>query len=240
MQVHLNEIDSLAFGGAVLGISEFDAQADFAAFEGEYRAQHSPRYVSAKVPVGDLTAIHALEAAGFRLVEIQLTGDIPVQQRNTEGQPYRFEKVTSEAVLAEVLEIAGTSFDLDRYSKDPGIGAVLGGRRYQEYVKKSFLAADEEVCRMVDPADGRTLTFKTHKFAAPDHAIGLLSAVRVDHKGSGIGLIADSFYFNYLGSLGVKRVTTSFSAEHRVIVQHLIGNMRLKVRSTHAILRKLY
>ncbi len=240
MQAHYNEIDSRAFGRAVLSISEFDATADFTAFERAYVAEHSPRYVSCKVPVGALPDIHVLESEGFRLVEVQITGDIPVQQRDVEGHPYRFEKVTSEKVLEEVLDIAGTSFDLDRFTKDPGLDVTLGGRRYQEYVRQSFLREDEEVCRMVDPADGRTLTFKTHRFTAPGRAVGFLSAVRHDQKGSGIGLIADSFYFNYLGALGITKVTTSFSAEHRLIVQHLIGNMHLKVRATFAILRKIY
>ena len=240
MQACRNDIDSRAFGWPVLSILDFDAGADFHAFEQSYIAEHGPRYVSCKLPLGDSAAIHAAEAAGFRLVEVQVTGDIPVRERSVEGFPYQFEAVSSEAMLDEVLEIARTSFDQDRYSKDPGIGPVLSGKRYQEYVRQSFTAANEEVCRMFDPSDGRTLTFKTHRFTAPGRALGLLSAVRNDHKGSGIGIVADLFYFNYLGSRGISRVTTSFSAEHRLIVQHLIGHMGLKVHTTCATLRKLY
>ena len=238
--VHFNEIDSRAFGFPVLSISDFDAEVRFASFEQDYFAQYSPRYVSCKVPVGALADIHALEAAGFRFVEVQITGDIPVRLSSVDSHPYWIETVTVEPVLDEVLEIARTSFDLDRYTKDPQIGPLLGGRRYQEYVRQSFAREDEEVCRLVDPADGRTLLFKTHRFTGPGKAVALLNAVRVDQKGSGIGIIADSFYYNYLGGLGITKVTTSFSAEHRLIAQHLIGNLQMKVRATFAILRKVY
>ena len=240
MKTEFNEIDSRAFGGVVLGIADFEPNSDFASFERHYVTEFAPRYVSCKVPVGDLAAIHELEAAGFRLVEVQITGDFPVTKQNVGGQPYCFEKVTSPDVLAEVLEIAGASFDLDRYSMDPAIGPVLGGRRYQEYVKRSFVAADEEVWRLFDPDDGRTVSFKTHRFTAPGRAIALLNAVHVDHKGSGIGFLADRYYLNYLHQSGVTRVTTSFSAAHRVIMQHLVCNLRLKVRASAAVLRKIY
>lgn len=240
MKVHPSDIDSRALGCSVLSISDFDATVSFASFEQDYLAKYSPRYVSCKVPVGDLADIHTLEAAGFRFVEVQITGDIPIRLINLEDQPYRLEKVTTEAILDEVLEIAGTSFDMDRFTKDPEVGPKLGGRRYQEYVRQSFAREDEEVCRLVDPGDGSTLLFRTHRFTAPGKAVALLNAVRVDQKGSGIGIIADSIYYNYLAGLGVTKVTTSFSAEHRLIMQHLIRNLHLKVRATVAILRKVY
>ncbi len=240
MQVHRNDIDSRAFGLPVLSISDFDADADFDAFERDYVATCQPGYVSCRLPASAAAAIHAAEAAGFRLVETQVTGDMMVRPHAVEHMPYGFERVTTDATLEEVLNITATSFDSDRYSTDPAIGPVLSGRRYQEYVRKSFASPDEEVCRLFDPATGRTLSFKTHRFTAPGQITGLLSAVHSDHKGSGIGLLADRFYFNYLSALGISRVTTSFPASHTIVMQHLIEHLHLRVSNVSIILRKLY
>ena len=240
MSVQHNEIDSRAFGRGVLSIQDFDKLADFAEFERRYMADYQPGYVSCKLALGDLAGVHQLEVNGFQLIEVQITGDLAVRARDVSAFPYQFEVVKCEQVLDEVLQIAGTAFELDRYSLDPAIGPKLSGRRYQEYVVKSFHAADEELCRLFDPATGRTLAFKTHRRTMPNRAVVLLSAVRPDLSGGGFGFIADDFYFNYFLGIGVTRLQTSCSAEHRVIMQHLLGNLRMRVRSTSAILRNLY
>lgn len=240
MHVSKIEIDSQAFGFAVLAIHDLDIHADFAGFESGYLKDHRPGYVSCKLPLGDLRGIHFLESAGFQLVEVQLTGDLTVRARDTGTLPYAFEKVSSEEVMEEICGIAATAFELDRYSLDPGIGHRLSGLRYQQYVRKSFYADDEEVCRLFDPATGKTLAFKSHKRLSSTQALVLLSAVRDDQRGGGLGFIADDYYFNHFLEKGVMRLTTSCSAEHRIIMQHLIGNLRMRVRATSAILRKLY
>ena len=241
MHVDLEEVDSRVLGQAVLTLRNFDPAADFAAFEKEYVANHRPRYVACKVPVDQLRSIQALEELGFRFVEVQIGGvAILRKQRDVSSYPYRFERVTTEKVLDEVLDIAGASFDTDRFSNDSELGAGFSGRRYREYVRKSFRELDEAVYRLFDPADGKTLCFKTHKVLNNREVYSLLTAARPDLKGSGLGMLMDWYYDNQLLADGITRIRTAISAAHPIMVRHLVSGGAMKVETIQAVVRKLY
>lgn len=241
MHIDLEEIDSRVLGQAVLTLRDFDPGSDFASFERDYMARYHPRYVTSKVPVGQVHAVQALENRGFRFVEVQVGGVVPIRKRqDVKAYPYRFERVTTEKVLDEVLAIAGTSFDIDRFVTDPDLDSGFSGRRYREYVRKSYQSADEAVYRLFDPADGKTLSFKTHRILNDREVDGLLGAVRVDLKGSGLGLLMDHYYYNQLLDDGKMQMRTRISVANTVMFRYFVGTGSMRVESISAVLRKLY
>ena len=241
MRVEHLELDSQVLGRAILAIHDFDPAAIFASFEQAYVTQYQPRYVSAKIPIDQIHSIQAMESHGFRFVEAQISGVIAIRKPPDYSHlPYRYEQVTTEAVLEEVLAIARATFDTDRFSKDPAMGADFAGRRYQAYVRKSFGAPDEGVYRLYDPADGKTLAFKSHKVINPREVYGLLGGVRPDLKGGGLGMIIDGYSDARLLAEGCTRIRTAISASNLIMVRYLVGTGSLKVQSISVVLRKIY
>ncbi len=235
------EIDSQVSGNNVLAIDDFDPQADFAAFERDYVAEHAPRYVSCKVPLENMESVHALEDAGFRLAECQIRSFIRLRKPfDTTPFPYRFEEVTRAEDLADVLEIAGSTFEHDRFSTDRSVSRGESGRRYRAYVMKSFHAKDEAVYRLIDSADGSTVAFKTHRYVSATEVLFLLGGVRPDLKNLGVGLINEHFEFNELIRKGVKQGVTHISASNYPVFNLEIGGLGFRVLTTFAVLRKIY
>lgn len=241
MQVHVETIDSEVLGKPVLTLRDLSLTDDFAEIEKDYVERYQSRYVGCKVPVGDIQLIHRLEDAGFRMVEMQISGTITLRSPpDTSHLPYVYEKVTDPRVLSEIMEIAGKTFDTDRFYNDPEFGPVLSGRRYEAYVKKSFNAADEDVYRLFDPKDGKTLAFKTYKIINDHEVYGLLGGVHPDEKGAGIGLLVDNYADAALLADGRRRMRTAISAANTIMIRYFVGTGKLKVDSVNLVLRKVY
>jgi hypothetical protein len=241
MRVERNEIDSAAYGDLVLAISDFDPAADFDAFERTYLAQHPSAYVSCRVPMEQIAAIHKLEGAGFRLIECQLRSEVSIRKPHpVEAFPYDFMLVQTEKELEPVLAIAARTFVHDRFTIDPEVPPGVSVQRYRGYVWKSFSAADEAVYRLIDRHTGRTVAFKTHRYVSPTEALLLLGGVDPDCKGAGLGAINSYFEYNALHGLGVKKVTTHISASNYPIFILEISKLGYRVTQAYAVLRKIY
>jgi len=241
VKVELLEIDSEVFGRNVLAISDFSASDDLALAEAGYVKKFRPGYVSCKVAVNDLAVIHALEKRGFNFVECQIKSLVRFRRPfDTAGFPYVFERVTNERQLGDVLAIAGATFTEDRFTADPGVGKALSGERYRRYVRRSFEAKDEAVYRLVDPRDGQTLAFKTHRYVGKDEVLFLLGGVHPEYKAVGLGTVNEYFEFNELMSKGIKQGHTHISAANFAVFNLEIGRLGFRVVAVYAVLRKLY
>jgi hypothetical protein len=242
MKAERTEIDSRVFGRNVLSIKDFDPTADFAAFERDYVAAHSPVYVACKIPLERITDTHILERHGFNLIECQIKSAIKLRKPYDVSpfRQYAFERVTREEDLPGVFDIAATTFVHDRFSIDLALSPEISGNRYKEYVLKSFRSPDESVYRLVEIATGRTVAFKTHKRLNETEVLFLLGGVHVDDKNLGLGLINEYFEFNALIAQGVKRGVTHISAGNYPVFNLEIGNLGFRVMTTYAVMRKLY
>jgi hypothetical protein len=241
MRTELIEIDSAVAGYKILAIHDFDGTSDFTEFERNYMAAYAPGYVSCKVPVENVADVHALENAGFRMVECQIRAAIKLRKPyNTSPFPYRFEQVSREEDLNDVLEIAGATFLRDRFSNDPAITFGTSAKRYQAYVIKSFRSLGEAVFRLMDPVSGKTVAFKTHKYVGNAEVLFLLGGVHPDLKDLGLGPVNDYYEFNELIRKGIKRGITHISAANYPIFNLEIGGLGFRVVTTFAVMRKIY
>jgi hypothetical protein len=241
MKIERIEIDSRLLGGAVLEIRDFDPSAGFAAFERAYIAEQDPVYVLCKVPLEQLAGIHALENAGFNLVECQIRSAIKLRRTyDVSAFNYDFVPVTREEDLGEVLDIASRTFVHDRFLLDPCVAPGFSGARYAEYVRKSFASPEEAVYRLVDRSTGRVAAFKTHRYVSDDEVLFLLGGVHPDFKNAGLGPLNEFFEFNELMRKGIRRGVTHISAGNYPVFNLEIGRLGFRVLCTFAILRKIY
>lgn len=242
MQITKHEIDSQVLGRAVLELSgPYDA--DFARIERDYVQAHQPLYVVYKAPIEDIATIHHLEDQGFRFVEAQLRLTFRLRRQFDTGKmPYVFERVTTEDQLREVLEIAANTFTDDRFLVDPELRDAehVSSARYQAYVRQSFVRPDERVYRLVNPATGRTVAFKTHRIVSPEEALMLLGGVHADYKSAGMAPINAYHEFNELMRNGVKRFTTHVSARNYAVMNLEISGFQYRIQKTFIVLRKIY
>ena len=242
MQITKHEIDSDVLGRAILELSgPYDP--DLAHIERDYVQAHAPRYVLYKAPIEDIATIQHLEDHGFRFVETQLRLTFRLRRPFETGKtPYVFEQVTTEDQLREVLEIAAHTFTDDRFLVDPELAdaAQVSSARYQAYVRQSFLRPNERVYRLVNPALGRTVAFKTHRIVSPEEALLLLGGVHADYKSAGLAPINAYHEFNELLRTGVKRFTTHVSARNYAVMNLEVGGFQYRIKQTFVVLRKLY
>lgn len=241
MQVEVEPVDSEVLGKPVLVLRNFSADDNFVEIERAYVKRYQPGYVGCKVPVADIPLIHRLEIAGFQMVEVQISGSIIIRPPpDTTHYAYVYEKVTDPRILNEILEIAGTTFDTDRFYNDPELGPQFSSLRYKAYVNKSFDAVDEDVYRLYDPKDGKSLAFNSFKSLSATEVYSLLTGVRVDLKGSGFGVLIGHYSDAFLLAEGRRRIKTSISAANTVMIRYMIGTGRLSVEVVSAVLRKIY
>jgi hypothetical protein len=245
IRVTRNEIDSLVLGRTVLEMSNFDISCNLAGIESAYRREHDPAYVICKVPAEDLESVHALEENGFRFLELQLRLTKAIlRKRNTSAYPYRYLEVTSEAEIEPVLAMLPGAFEFDRCSRDPLFKmaslANTSAERYRRYVLNSLASPDECVCRLVADATGETVAFGTHRHVGKSEVLLLLSGVRRDLRGLGLGRINDQFCLNHLKRLGVRRCITHVSSANYPIVDMKLRALGYRVLAGFVVMRKVY
>jgi hypothetical protein len=128
----------------------------------------------------------------------------------------------------------------DRFTIDPALSPGISGARYRRYVEKSFVAPDEAVWRLYDPASKQTLNFRTHRVTGRGEALLLLGGVHPEFKGLGLGVIASYFCFNQMRRDGFRRAVTHISAINYPVFNLEIGNLGFRVNAAFAVLRKVY
>jgi hypothetical protein len=241
MKVELIEIDSRVLNGNVLSIQDFDTNTDFEGFERSYIADYHPVYVSCKIPMEHVNEAHVLEEAGFRLIEFQIRSTVKLRTPfDVSAYPYDFERVQREEDLDGVLDIAGATFEHDRFFVDRSVDPGVSGIRFREYVRQSFHMPNEAVYRLIDRSSGGTVAFKTHRYTSSTEALFLLGGVHPDFKNLGLGPINEYFEMNELMRKGIKRGTTHISAANYAVFNLEIGKLGFRVLMSLAVLRKIY
>jgi hypothetical protein len=236
------EIDSEILGRAVLELSG-PVDESFQRIEDTYVAEHRPVYAVYKAPIEDLAAIQLLEDHGFHFVETQLRLTYKLHRHDIPASsPYRFERVTTEDQLRDVLDIASSTFTDDRYLVDPRLAKArqISSARYQAYVRQSFTRSDERVYRLVNKEREQTVAFKTHRLVNNEEALMLLGGVHPDYKNAGLAAINAYCEFNELIDKGIKRFTTHVSARNYGVMNLEIGGFQYRIKQTFIVLRKIY
>jgi ribosomal protein S18 acetylase RimI-like enzyme len=139
-------------------------------------------FAQAKVPCDDVATAGALQDAGFRVVDANVTlsrpsGGVPA--------PADVDEAT-DADRDAVLDIATNDFDVSRFHRDPGI-ADADARRIKRDWAAAYFHGSRGDRMLVARRDGRPVGFLG--VLAPSLGVAVIDivAVRTDARGSGAG-----------------------------------------------------
>lgn len=241
MQTDLVDIDSRIWGRSVLQIISFSPADNFEASETSYIRKYAPAYVTAAVSVEDIERINVLCNAGFIPVDCQLTLRVAFQKTfETSQYRMRYLRVNSQAMLQQVLDIAGELSFSDRFSRDPLVPSDFSARRYAAYLRQSFELSTDEIWALSDTATSTLLAFRSHRKTSSTQAQLLLGGVRKDLLGEGLGAISTYFCFNQMVADGIKRATTRISVSNKPVFDLEATHFGFRYQQVNYIFRKHY
>ena len=152
--------------------------------------EHDVRFLSVRLPEGELAALHAVEAVGFRIIESFLTFS-----RKTEGEiPFEGEsdfhiRLAQRGEMGPVASIAYRAFQSFRLRVDPQIPESRARHSRREWVRNGFKGRAEAI--YVAASKNRLVGFALlrSKTGAMNEKIGEIELIAVDPawKGRGIG-----------------------------------------------------
>lgn len=182
--------DSDTFGFAVAEIQDIDIVADadagrlFAAFD-MWCAEREVRLVSCRLDHVRLREAMALEARGFRFVEMVYS---PQLHSLASVSAPRHAMLVSEAAATDMVgieDIARDAFDTGRFALDVRLDPALSGRRYANWARHSFRSPDQSLLKA--QIDGALVGFFILEHRADRSVYWHLTAVARRWQGAGIG-----------------------------------------------------
>jgi dTDP-4-amino-4,6-dideoxy-D-galactose acyltransferase len=193
--------DSQQFGMKAARIEHLEARGDYASalkaklsmldqMLGECR-NASICHLSARVESGDLSAVHALEARGFQLLDgIQTFSLLLSGEPAASNTPFEI-RLASAADLPDVLRIARTAYVFDRFHGDSALSTETADRIHEQWVRNSVegRTADAVIvaCQRSRPVAYVTCKVDWDTRGIPGAMVGTIVLVATDaaHRGKG-------------------------------------------------------
>lgn len=222
-------------------LNNFDAVLD------EIHAQNfAGAYVTLKLPVGDLKALHTFEDDGFRFMETQFHIGRSLQDYETPDMLKHFQKMLICEEVPKIISewrkvvdlITSDMFTTDRIYLDPQLRPEMSCIRYKNWVMDLvgkpethlFLYKDEKV------PIGYGLDVYEEKRKC---VYGLLGGVFESHKGEGISFNLWDNALNANKQKGFKYTKTSISSNNNDVLR-LYMFFDYKIAKEQYVLRKFF
>lgn len=161
-------------------------------------------HLSARVDTGDVTTIHALEEAGFELIDGILTFLLSLSGNHTAMPPGT--RLFDARDLPQVLEIGRTAFIVDRFHADPALSTAVADQVNENWTRNCCLgiAADAVV---VAEEEKRVVSYVACR-ADPEagHGIIILVATAEWARGRGAARRASSAAIHWFATQGVDAI----------------------------------
>ena len=234
------EVDSEVLELSAWNLLEIASESDFLEAIQSVGKSKTTNYITCKLPIESMHLIHAAEAAGFHFVETQFKTVIRLNKSfDTAKYPYDYVRIESLDDLSNVLKIAESTIEHDRFSRDPRIGSIVSGLRYQKYLEDSFHRDDDEIWAVKSKSTGQILTFRSHRQVSQDEVNLLIGGVHPDFKDLGLGIISSHFCFNQLRLSEFRRAITHISAANTPIMNLELGHLGFRISQTYVVMRAI-
>lgn len=214
--------DSESFGRPVAQVNRIEVRDDAGA-AGELRAfadwlaRGGFAFASCRLPHDRLHESFALEAIGFRFVEMVYAMEICATTRVDEPEaPAAWCPAVADD-LNELQRIAAAAFVTGRWNIDWRVGASLGGARYADWIRRSLDDPRHEVLKAVDAA-GTIVAFFIIERRADGSAYWHLTAVSPECQGRGLGHALWRSMVARHATQGIERVATTISARNIPVI----------------------
>lgn len=162
------------------------------------------RHLSARVTTEDLTTIHALEEAGFELIDGIQTFALSLDGRHDSapGSSRLFEVRD----LPAVLEIARTAFTVDRFHADTALSSEVADRANESWTRNCCLGVAADAVLVVEE-EGRIAGYVSCR-ADRERRYGVIVLVATAKwaRGRGVGRRATLAALDWIGRQGLEAV----------------------------------
>lgn len=190
MMIILNPLETNRFGVGCARLAVPVADDENLAMADREAATQGVAMLTARVDVGALSQVHALERAGYRLMDTLVwygrgleRSSLPVHPGH--GLVLRRAEASDEDVVGGIAERAFASY-LGHYHADPRLDRAAADAAYVEWARRSVAAASPLAPVMLAELDGDVAGFATMRFNTPDEAEIVLNAVDPLRKGAGV------------------------------------------------------
>ncbi|MCW5978478.1 MAG: GNAT family N-acetyltransferase [Bryobacteraceae bacterium] len=194
------------------------------------------RHLSARVDTADLTTIHALEEAGFELIDGIQTFALSL---NAHHAPLPSgTRLFEPGDLPEVLDIGRTAFIYDRFHADPSLSPDVADQVNENWTRNCCLgiAADAVV---VAEEDGRVASYVTCRAdREKDHGIIILVATAEWARGRGAARRASSAALHWFSAQGLATVEVGTQLRN-IPAARLYESLGFRLTRTSLTFRKI-
>ena len=192
------------------------AELDFHVFESE-RERLGAGLVSCRLANDRMRESMLLEEHGFRFIEMMFSPQIELDASDPANVD---DLLTVDRAVAdhlpELMTIAGTAFEHERFALDPRLDPTISGRRYQNWVA-STLAHPTQQLHVIREND-TIVAFFVSEMLDDATCYGHLTAVAPHMQGCGYGRRVWRRMLAKATADGARRVRTSIAARnHRVL-----------------------
>lgn len=210
MPIELNALETNRFGIVAAKVVDLTASPQAIA-----DAAHSKgvKMLTVRVEVGDLPRVHALEAAGYQLMDTLVyfgrsLDDLPQTRPLVEGVTLRRAGPEDAIAVGEVACAAFAKY-MGHYHADPRLDIDAADAAYVEWAESSARSASDVAPVMLAERDGQVAGFLTMRRNSPDEFEIVLNAVHPESQGCGLyaALVASSLITSW--EAGVASVISS-------------------------------
>lgn len=210
MPIELNELETKRFGIVAARVTDVGAGPEaIDAAAGDKGVQ----MLTVRVDVGDLPRVHALEAAGYQLMDTlvyysRTLDELPPTRLPTEGVSIRRARPEDAGAVAKLAR-AGFQGYLGHYHADPRLNDTAADTAYVEWAETSTARVSPEAPVLLAEIAETVAGFLTLRRNSPEEMELVLSAVGAAAHGQGLysKLIAASLPLSR--EAGAGRVITS-------------------------------
>lgn len=187
MPIELNALESARFG--IVAARVIDAQASVAEIDAAARAKGA-QMLTARVDVGDLPRVHALEEAGFRLMDTLVyyardIGDVSDPAPSPQGVIIRPATEADATAVGDVARAAFVDY-VGHYHSDPRLDNTAADAAYVEWAETSIRTADPSLPALVALQPDRVVGFLTLRLNSDVEIEIMLNAVHPEVQRRGI------------------------------------------------------
>ncbi len=194
------------------------------------------RHLSTRVDTGDFTAIHALEEAGFELIDGILTFKLSLNGNHAAAPSGT--RLLEPRDLPEVLEIGRTAFIFDRFHADPSLSPAVADQVHESWTRNCCLgsAADAVVVAEEEKRVASYVTCRVDRERG--YGIIILVATASWARGRGAARRASSAVLHWFTSQGLATVEVGTQLRN-IPAARLYESLGFKLAATSLTFRKV-
>ena len=195
MLVELNNLETNRFG--IIAARVIDVSASPEAIAAEAHAK-GVQMLTIRVDVSDLPRVHALEAAGYQLMDTLVyysrdLVDLPATRQSVNGVTLRQATPADTVSVGKLAREAFAGY-IGHYHADPRLNDAAADAAYVEWAENSTERVSGDAPVLLAEVAGRVSGFLTMRRNSPDEMEIVLNAVGPESQGKGLytALVSES------------------------------------------------